>query len=127
MLFKHYDFEIVVDTDGTNPSRLLGLQGPQSTMSSPGISDARRSGTIIPNNCPRSLSPDTGKWKDNSSSCGWDGQYSTSDTCDPAKSSGAGWVGTAVVREYRIRRGKRGRGGMVCGLGKEAGLERSVS
>lgn len=53
------------------------------------------------------------------------GSTQSSDTCDPAKSSG--WVGTAVVREYKVGMERRGRGGMVCGLEKEVSLERSVS
>lgn len=45
-------------------------------------------------------------------------------TCDPTKSSDTGRLGIIVVIEYKVGRWKRGRGAMVCGLGRKADLER---
>lgn len=44
------------------------------------------------------------------------GSTQPSATCNPTMSPGAGWLGTIVVREYRVGRWKRGRGRIVCGL-----------
>lgn len=46
-------------------------------------------------------------------------------TCDPTKSPGAGQLDTSVVTEYKVGRWRRGRDGMVCGLGREADPEGS--
>lgn len=44
--------------------------------------------------------------------------------CDPTKSPNTEWLGTIVVGKYRVGMWKRGRGRMVCGLGREVDLER---